>query len=396
MRLAIVIPGFQADADDWCIPAFTNLARELSQSASVEVFALRYPHRRSSYRVGRVRVHALGGGAFRGRRLFAISLLNLWRDFLRAITAVHDKRPFDAIFGVWATESGWLATKAAKSLGIPSVIHLAGGELVWLPQIGYGARPRSLPARLVASTLRGATILTTPSSPVRVALDARAIPRPDRVLDWPLGVDTELFTPSDNLRVQGATPFTFIAVGSLVPVKGHDLLLHALARLRKMGSCEARLHIIGSGPLHQRLHTLAANLGLEGYVDFVGEVPHEMLPHEYATSDCFIIGSWHEAQCMAGLEAMACGLPWIAPPVGALSDLDSDGALSPTGICVDRRDADAWAEAMRKLICLPPEERANWGYNARDLVVRRYNLTTQTAALLAMLDRLRATHLTAN
>src|SRR3954447_15184358 len=101
MKLAIVIPGFQANERDWCIPAFTNLARELSRSMEVHVFALRYPHRRATYRVGDVRVHALGGGAlWRGRRLPVVSLLRLWRNTLAAVSKEHWRSPFDAVLGI--------------------------------------------------------------------------------------------------------------------------------------------------------------------------------------------------------------------------------------------------------------------------------------------------------
>jgi glycosyltransferase involved in cell wall biosynthesis len=387
MRLAIVIPGFQANEEDWCIPAFTNLARELSKSSSIHVFALRYPHTRGSYRIGRVWVHALGGGAFRGQRLFGVSLLNLWRDTLRKIEAIHRKRPFDAIVGVWASESGWLATRAAKLLRIPSLVHLAGGELVWLPQIGYGTKPRSLPALLVQSSLRNASVITSPSGPMSRGLFKSAVPRLERVREWPLGVDAEMFAPLQPQSTE-SRPFTLISVGSLIPVKGHDLLLHSFARLRRSDNHQVCLRIFGSGPLERQLRSLSIDLGLEGYVDFVGEVPHDRLPEAYRRADCFIIGSWHEAQCMAALEAMACGLPWIAPPVGALADLPTARDDAPTGIRVEQRDPTPFAQAMHEIITLPTEVRAQWGRNARTLVEQDYALTTQSKSLLQILSQI--------
>jgi glycosyltransferase involved in cell wall biosynthesis len=387
MRLAIVIPGFQANEEDWCIPAFTNLARELSKSVSIHVFALRYPHTRGTYRIGKVWVHALGGGAFRGQRLFGASLLNLWRDTLRKIEAVQRKRPFDAIMGVWASESGWLATRAANLLRIPSLVHLAGGELVWLPQIGYGTKPKSLPAMLVQRSLRNASVITSPSGPMSQGLVSSGISRLKRMREWPLGVDTEMFTPPE-LHSTGAKPFTFVSVGSLIPVKGHDLLLHSFARLRRNGNHQVYLRVIGSGPLERQLRSLSTDLGLEGYVDFAGEVPHDKLPEVYRRADCFVIGSWHEAQCMAALEAMACGLPWIAPPVGALADLPTAREDAPTGIRVEQRDPTPFAQAMHEIITLPPEVRAQWGRNARAVIEQDYALTTQSKSLLQILSQI--------
>ncbi len=171
-RIALVIPGFQSSADDWCIPVFTNLAREMAKRAEIHVFALRYPNRRDTYMVGDVQVHSMGGGAFAGRRLPGFSLVKLWRDFLRTIEIEHAKAPFRAIVGIWATESGWLATRAARNLKVPSLVHLAGGELTHISQIGYGNRRRNLAGRLVDSSLASASIIDCTVGPNEARLVA--------------------------------------------------------------------------------------------------------------------------------------------------------------------------------------------------------------------------------
>lgn len=388
MRLAIVIPGFQASEQDWCIPAFTNLARELAKSNEVHVFALRYPHARHSYKIGRVWVHAMGGGAFGGTRFFGASLLNLWRETLWQIKAVHRKRQFDAIIGVWATESGWLATRAARSLSIPSLVHIAGGELVWLPQIRYGTRRKSLPAALMRRAIAKADIITVPSTPMRESALQSGLVAPSHLRAWALGVDTEMFKPG-AASGHNARPFAFVTVGSLIAVKGHELMLESFAELLRLGHTQrACLRVVGSGPLESKLRTLTRNLRLEGYVDFVGEVSHSNLAELYQGADCFVIGSWHEAQCMAALEAMACGLPWVAPPVGALADVPSNGDDKPTGIRVMRRDPVLFAHAMQEMMSLPPEVRSEWGRNSRKVIETSYALPTQTQRLLQLLRNL--------
>src|SRR5207253_516516 len=122
------------------IPVFTNLARELAEQVELHVFALRYPQRRDNYTIGKVQVHSIGAGAVGRFRLFGISLGKLWTDFFATIEQVHSANPFDAVVGIWATESGWLAVQAARRLGLRSIVHLAGGEVVTLPYIGYGNR----------------------------------------------------------------------------------------------------------------------------------------------------------------------------------------------------------------------------------------------------------------
>lgn len=393
MKLAIVIPGFQADEHDWCIPAFSNLARELSKSVDLHVFTLRYPGERRRYRVGDVKVHAIGGGALLGRRVVGASLGKLWLDALLDIRAEHRRGCFHAVVGIWATESGWLATKAAKMLGVASVVHLAGGELAWVPLIGYGNQRWGLARLLVGASLRSADLLTVPSTVMKRALMRQSGIEPRKVREWALGVDTQMFYPNERSAgerpQQSDRPFTFIDVGSLVAVKGHDLVLRGFADLRRMApELDVRLQVVGDGPLLPRLRSLAAQRELTGYVDFTGGVSHEMLPAMYRNADCFVIGSWHEAQCMAGLEAMASGLPWVGPPVGALSDVAWYCGEKPSGVLVRGRNAEAFAHTMLAIASQSGETRSEWGRQSCEVVRKHYDLQRQTERLLEMVGSL--------
>src|SRR2546422_820628 len=75
MRVALIVPGFSADEEDWCIPALLNFVRALAQRVELEVFALRYPHRRGQYRIGNASVHSFGYATRRGPASLA-----LWRE----------------------------------------------------------------------------------------------------------------------------------------------------------------------------------------------------------------------------------------------------------------------------------------------------------------------------
>jgi glycosyltransferase involved in cell wall biosynthesis len=385
MKLALVIPGFQADERDWCIPAFTNLARELAKSADLHVFALRYPHKKGSYGVGAVTVHALGGGSLWGRvRAPAISLLTLWKQAQSAIEVEHRRAPFDALIGIWATESGWLASRMAQRLGALSIVHLAGGELVWLPKIRYGNQGLGLPRLLVSGALKRATLVTVPSAPMERLLFSKPMVRPARVRRWAPGVDTEMFSYRLPDNIDRRRPFTFLTIGSLIPVKNHRGLLLALAEAkRRAPTTRFCLHIAGSGPLRGPLERLAASLGLQGYVIFVGEVPHEQLPDVIAASDCFLLGSYHEAQCMALLEAMACGRPWIAPPVGAAVDCARvPRGDTQSGILVRDQSTSAMARSLLSMMDMRPAAIAQMGFAARRRVESDYELRMQTRKLL--------------
>ena len=387
MRIAIFIPGFQKDEFDWCIPAFTNLAAELTREAEVHVFSLRHPQVRAKYRVGAVHVHAVGGGAINGIRLPGISLAKLWADLLHQFDRVHRKTHFDVLVGIWATESGALACVAGRRWGVPVLVHLAGGELVSLNSIGYGNWGRGLAGALVEVSLKYADEITVPSTHMEELLRLRHPVASKRATLWPLGVDTEFFSPSHGEFDRVTEPFTFVTVASLLPVKALDLLLDAAAELRATHpDYKFRVFIVGEGPERTRLTAKLALLGLEGYVILAGECNHSDLPAIFAQSHCFIMTSWHEAQGMALLEAAAAGLPWIATPVGAATDMAR--SMQPSGYLLADRNPSTLADAMHNMMQLSPGEREARGREARSRVLASYDLRQQAPILLSHLRAL--------
>ena len=163
MNVGIVVPGFSASESDWCIPALLSLVRELSKSHDVRVFALRYPHRRASYPIYSSTVEAFGGASVRG-----LARLPLLVRAIASIRREHRLRPFDVFHGFWADEPGFVAVRAARSLGVPSVVTLLGGELVSFPEIGYGGRRSTLNRYLAGRALAGASRVTAGSTPRRL------------------------------------------------------------------------------------------------------------------------------------------------------------------------------------------------------------------------------------
>jgi len=133
VNIGLVLPGFSADASDWCIPALRHLARCLAAGDRVRVIALRYTYAAGRYTVDGADVLALGGALSH-----RASTLDLWRQALGVLRSEHRAEPFDVLHAFWATESGLLAAVAGRMLGVPTLVSLAGGELVALRDIGYG------------------------------------------------------------------------------------------------------------------------------------------------------------------------------------------------------------------------------------------------------------------
>ncbi|MBN1868984.1 MAG: glycosyltransferase family 4 protein [Candidatus Omnitrophica bacterium] len=126
-------------------------------------------------------------------------------------------------------------------------------------------------------------------------------------------------------------PFRLLYAGRLNKDKGVHTILEAMKILHNKGQRQYRLAALGNGPAGylKELKLLIAQDGLEGHVNLVGQVPHEDLPKFYAEHDALIYPSiWNEPLGRSWQEAMACGLPVIATPVGGLKEILVDGQNS--------------------------------------------------------------------
>jgi glycosyltransferase involved in cell wall biosynthesis len=339
MNIGLIMPGFSTSEEDWCIPAVLNLVRELARDNEVHVFALRYPHHRRTYPVYGATVHTFGGAATGG-----VGRISLLGRALMSVVRHNRHRPFDVLHGLWADEPGFLAVIASRWLGISAVVSLLGGELVGLPDIGYGGQLSRINRWLIRIALRGATRVTAGSASLRRLV--QPLVSSDRLLLMPLGVDTRLFHSGD--RPANPTPLAegeikLLHVASLVPVKDQATLLRALSRIvvRMPG---VHLHVVGEGPLRLDLESLAESLGVATHVTFHGTVRHDCLPAYYRAADLCVLSSRYESQGMVILEAAACACPTVGTAVGLLPDLMPATQMVPVG------DAYALAEVLLRTL----------------------------------------------
>jgi glycosyltransferase involved in cell wall biosynthesis len=327
MNVGLVVPGFSADPSDWCIPALRHLARTLATADDVRVIALRYPYRQARYPIDGADVIAVGGADRHGA-----GTLPLWRGALGLIAAEHHRRPFDVLHAFWATESGLLAALAGRYLRIPTLVSLAGGELVALRDIAYGDQRVAWERLKVSASLRVASGVTAGSRWLMQLASSHVDPR--RLHRAPLGVDLTLFSADAASADRGSR---LVHVGTLTSVKDQATLLRAFARMCTGGVC-ATLEIVGDGPLRGDLERVAQKLGIADRVRFRSEVDHARLPGIYRAASAFVLSSRHEAQGMVALEAAACGLPVVGTRVGVIPEL--------TTAAVRVGDELALAEAM--------------------------------------------------
>jgi glycosyltransferase involved in cell wall biosynthesis len=344
MRVGLIVPGFSADAEDWCIPALRDLIQRLATRVDAHVVALRYPYRTSRYELFGAQVTALGGG-----QRTSLASLGLWQRALALLATEHRRRRFDVLHAFWANETGALATLAGRLLGIPTLVSLAGGELVGLPDIRYGGQLAATERAKVRLALGLADMVTAGSCGLLERARHWLGDRPaERIQHVPLGVDVDRFYPDRSPSTD--LPPCLVQVASLSQVKDQALLLRAAAHLRAVGQA-CPVELVGEGPLEAHLRALADALDISSLVHFRGPIPHDHVPAVYRRATLYVQTSRHEAQGMAVLEAAACGLPVVGTPVGVLPELaplcgatvppDDPGALA-------RTIADLLADSSRR------------------------------------------------
>jgi glycosyltransferase involved in cell wall biosynthesis len=148
-------------------------------------------------------------------------------------------------------------------------------------------------------------------------------------------------------RGSGGPTCRLLSIGALVPRKGHDVLLRALARLSDL---DWHLTIVGApsrDPVHaERLLALTADLGIARYVCFAGEVGDRALTALWRGTDLFALASHWEGYGMAIAEALKRGVPVAVTAVGIAPTL----VTPENGIVVQPGDRDTLSKALRRVI----------------------------------------------
>lgn len=166
----------------------------------------------------------------------------------------------------------------------------------------------------------------------------------DTIVTIPNGVDTRRFSPAAVVTDGSAADIGVVTVGRLERIKGHDVLLEAMAQL-KMSGLTPRLSLIGDGEEREPLVRLGEKVGLSDRITFAGSRDASWIARKLARSDIFVLPSRSEGMPVALLEAMACGLPCIATSVGGIPEL-----LRDVGITIPPEDPAALRDAIAILI----------------------------------------------
>lgn len=327
MKLALVLPGgVDRGGEERVIPAFLALIGQLSQRHEVHVFVLRQEAKPATWTLRGATIHNIGDGRQRSRAV-------------GAIVAEHRRAPFDAIQAIFSGTCSLVAMTAAKLLRRPGLVHIAGGELIALPAIGYGGRQRWISRVREAVTLRAAAAVTAASAPIVDSLQALGL----QAQRLPLGVDTAAWPPLPPRRRESGTA-RLLHVASLNRVKDQPTLLRGLAELAAQG-VSFQMDIVGVDTLDGQMQRLARELKLDGQVRFLGFRTQRELRPLMEAADLLVMSSLHEAGPLVLLEAAVAGVPTVGTAVGHLIEWSPVAALAvPVG------DHVALAQAMRQVL----------------------------------------------
>lgn len=139
-------------------------------------------------------------------------------------------------------------------------------------------------------------------------------------------------------------------VGRLHPDKDQATLLRGFAQALPDLPAGARLAILGKGRLEAKLKALAAELGIAGQVDFLGQVPDAR--RYFQAFDVFALSSDHEPFGMVLLEAMVAGVPVLATACGGAREV-----VEGVGVLFPLADAAQLAQALRHMAALDAQQR---------------------------------------
>lgn len=325
MRIALVVPGGVDRSMEYrVIPALLALIGRLAINNDVQVFALHQEIEPGEWQVAGAHVSNIGAKH---------PVLRC----VRAICAAHRTTPFDVVHAIWSGWCGLIAVTSGKLLGIPSFVHIAGGELVSIAEIGYGGRLTWRGRLREACILSAASAVSAATTPILEMLSALGVAA-HRI---PLGVDLKAWPPRDPVPRDPSRPARLIHVASLNRVKDQPTLLRALAAVMRSGR-NFEMTIVGEDTLNGEIQSMAAQLGLSERVRFLGFLTQRQLRPVLEAADLMILSSRHEAGPLAMLEAAVAGVPTVGTAVGHIREWSPAAAA-----CVPVGD---WA-GLGKIVC---------------------------------------------
>lgn len=264
---------------------------------------------------------------------------SLTRSVTPLLAEIREDFPFDVIDAEFFYPDGPAAVALGRRFGVPVSIKARGSDIhLW----GGIAACR----RKIVAAGRAADGMLAVSAALRDDMIAMGLPG-ERIRVHHTGVDQSVFRPQDRAAARtalGVSGPLVVSVGNLIPLKGHALLIDAMAQLPGVS-----LLIAGRGPEQEALSARITQRGLSDRVRLLGALPHDRLPTLFAAADVMAAPSSSEGLANVWVEALACGTPIVITDVGGAREVVDRPAA---GRLVERAPA-AIAEGIRAVLADP-------------------------------------------
>ncbi|AXV40950.1 glycosyltransferase family 4 protein [Methanobacterium sp. BAmetb5] len=268
---------------------------------------------------------------------FLVKIQVLTFLFFNVVHSLLKLRKMDVIHVQWPIPNGLGGIFLKKIYGIP-YINTIHGEEVHLSKRYHLLFALRWLVNNSSKTITNST--ATRKFCLEAGLDG------DKIEVIPFGVDTDFFRPLEVYKDENI--FQILSVGYLIERKGFEYLIRAMPQVLEEHA-NARLKIVGSGPLESELKELIYELELGDEVEIVKNISDDELLMVYNSADLFVLPSIVDSQGnteglgVVLLEAMACGLPVMGSNVGGIPDIIRDGE---TGILFIEKDSSMIAEKI--------------------------------------------------
>lgn len=261
------------------------------------------------------------------------------------IEDIRREFPFDLIAAEFFFPDGPAAIALGRRFDVPVSIKARGSDIHY-----WGHAPGV--ARQIVAAGQAAQGMFAVSEAMRDDMIALGMPG-ERIEPITTGIDLHRFHPRDRVkgkRTLGVEGPLVVSLGALIPLKGHDILIDAVARLPGVN-----LWIAGQGPEEQRLSAQIERLGIGDRVRLLGGVLHSHIPVLVAAADVMALASEREGLANAWMEALASGTPIVIPDVGGARQVLRSSLQAGR---LAARTPEAFAEAIAATLATPSDTAA--------------------------------------
>lgn len=301
--------------------------------------------------------------------------LNGWLCARAIAGAMESARP-DVVLSYWLYPDAYGAMKIARRMNVPIVAGARGSDLR-----ARDALSRCLTRRVV----RGVDRLLVVSKDLGQIAVSRDGARQEQVRVIPNGCDSSLFRLRDRLAARRELGVALDArlllyVGRLVAEKGLRELLAAMSAARQADK-SLRLAIVGEGPMRAEIEESIRSAG-QGVVTLTGALDPPTVANWMAASNVVVLPSYSEGHPNVLVEALACGRPFVATPVGGVLEV----ADPSCAVLVAPRDSAALARGILEALSREWDEAGLARRHSRgwdDVALETLNACSETLGLPA-------------